>query len=80
MRDRAEADANGSFYFDMGAMLLARPTVEAYCNFMLDALDPETFQREREIFGSRTDDKVRWIAERAGVTIEPGQRPYRGVA
>jgi hypothetical protein len=79
MRDRAESEPKGSFYFDMTAMLLACLTVEAYCNFMIDALDPEIFKREREIFGSRTDAKVLWVAERAGVAIARGQRPFQTV-
>jgi hypothetical protein len=38
MRDQAEAQPRGALYFDMATMLLARLTVEAYCNFLLQVL------------------------------------------
>jgi hypothetical protein len=80
MRDHAEAEKKGAMYFDMAAMLLARLTVEAYCNFLVDALDPETFMSEKQVFGSDTDKKVQWICEKVGFTLNRGQRPYQTVA
>jgi hypothetical protein len=79
MRARAEADASGRLYFDMAAMLFARLTLEAYCNFVLDVLDPELFANEREHFGSSIDAKLAWVAERAAIALDRGKRPYQTV-
>jgi hypothetical protein len=79
MRDQAEAEPRGAMYFDMGAMLLARLTVEAYCNFLLHVLYPATFAVERETFGSDIDAKVQWLSREMGYPLELGHRPYQTV-
>lgn len=79
MRDQAEAEARGSMYFDLTAMLLARLTVEAYCNFLLHVLYPATFAVERQTFRSDIDAKVQWLSREMGYPLELGRRPYQTV-
>lgn len=79
MRNQAEAEPRGSMYFDMAAMLLARLTVEAYCNFLLHVLYPETFAIERQTFRSDIDAKVQWLSRQVGYSLELGRRPYQTV-
>jgi len=79
MRARSDAEKKGSMYCDMVAMLLARLTVEAYCNFLIHVLDPDTFDKEREIFGSSTDRKLQWVCGRVGFALDRGRRPYQTV-
>lgn len=79
MRDQAEVERRGSMYFDMAAMLLARLTVEAYCNFLLHVLYPATFAVERETFRSDIDAKVQWLSREIGYTLDLGRRPYQTV-
>jgi hypothetical protein len=79
MHDQAEAVPRGAMRFDMTAMLLARLTVEAYCNFLLDVLYPATFAIERETFGSDIDAKVQWLSRQIGYPLDTGVRPYQTV-
>lgn len=79
MRDQAEAQPRGAMYFDLAAMLLARLTVEAYCNFLLHVLYPATFAVERETFRSDIDAKVQWLGRQIGYPLDLGRRPYQTV-
>ncbi|MEX1995126.1 MAG: hypothetical protein WD929_10720 [Steroidobacteraceae bacterium] len=79
MRQRSEADRDGALYLDMAAMLLARLTVEAYCNFAIHVLDVDTFDNERQIFGGSTDAKLQWICDRVGMPLDRGRRPFQTI-
>jgi hypothetical protein len=77
MKEQAEAQAEGSLYNRLSAMLIARLTVEAYANFLLERLEPELFADEKRRFGSNTDAKLDFLAKRCGVPLDWGRRPYQ---
>jgi hypothetical protein len=77
MKDQADAQGKGSVYYRIAAMLMARLTVEAYANFLLDVLAPEVLAEERQRFGSSIDRKLTFIYERCGLVLDRGHRPYQ---
>jgi len=70
----------GAFYPHLAAMLTLYFVVEGYLNFVLDVLDPETFQHERERFGSDMGKKAVHVCSVVGLTLNRGAMPYQFIA
>lgn len=79
MKERADSTGEGRFYNRLVAMLMARLTIEAYANFLLDVLAPEIFAEERGRFGSSLGAKLEFLHERCGLPLIKGCRPYQTV-
>lgn len=57
---------------------------ESYLNLSGPRVDPKTWQNERSYFNQSpyqgTLGKAKWIADRVGLQIEMGQRPYQTIS
>ena len=62
----------------MTAMLLSVATVEAYCNLLIEAIDPATFALERREFrGTGLRGKIEWVARRVYLPVYWGIDPFK---
>ncbi|MFM0689283.1 hypothetical protein PQQ77_25135 [Paraburkholderia strydomiana] len=78
LQEKAESDPRGSHYLFMSALVLYAFTIEAYCNAVGPELFGEQWASENEAIERRPPlEKLEAIAERVGIPIDRGRRPWQ---
>jgi hypothetical protein len=77
MEARAEHEKVGTFYFHLSEMFFASLAYEAYLNFILRYMVPDTYERER---GMGLKEKLRAIEREVGFVVDHTRDPYATVA
>jgi hypothetical protein len=76
--EAAKSDRAGAFYLNLGAMLLAFFTLEAYLNHIGQLICPSLWENEREVFRSTgTFGKLDFLLEISGISFDKSKRPYQ---
>lgn len=83
--EQAEAKLEGSWYFYLGASLLAYLTYEAYINYVGQTLAPQIWDREKEIFSidpyRGTNGKLKKLCELYKVPFpDMRKKPFTSIA
>src|SRR5690606_33857575 len=84
---QASREEGGSAAFELAALLFVYLAFEAYLNYLGPRVCPEEWKDERKSFGAESKNrfrgtlgKLRLVADRTGLVLDTGTRPYQTIA